>query len=132
MFRRLWLILPILLAAASASPVAATEAHHQNPGGTFLRMPTLTANTTRANGRLGVMTADVTVDVPDEALRARAQLLAPRLRAEFVTLLQRSASGLRPGEPPSPDLLARQFQGTADRMLGRPGARVLLGTVLVN
>lgn len=133
MRRRLSLFLPLLLAAAVAGPAAASEPHRQSSSsGPYLRMQALTANVTRANGRLGVMTADVGIDVPDEALRARTQQLLPRLRAEFVGLMQRSASGLRPGEPPNPDLLSRQFQTTVDRAVGRQGARVLLGTVLVN
>lgn len=123
----------LALASAFAAPAAlASESRRSTGGESYLSFSVLTANVRRPNGRMGVLTCDVGLDVPDAALRERATLLQPRLRAEFVALLQRGASGLRPGEPPDPDQMSRQFQQATDRALGRPGARVLLGTILIN
>jgi hypothetical protein len=77
------------------------------------------------------MTVETGVDVPDAALRTRATQSAPRLRAAYNGVVQRAASALLPGAPPDVDRLARELQSETDRILGRAGARVLLGTVMI-
>ena len=98
---------------------------------TYVRFPTVTASVTRSDGRRGVMTVETGVDVADEALRARAQQSAPRLRAAYNTVVQRAAQALLPGFAPNIDRLAQELQAATDTTLGRPGARLLLGTVMV-
>lgn len=98
---------------------------------TYVRFPTVTANVTRNDGRRGVMTVETGVDVADAALRTRAERSAPRLRAAYNTVVQRSAQALLPGYPPNIDRLAQELQAATDATLGRTGARLLLGTVMV-
>ncbi|WP_125255375.1 Tat pathway signal protein [Brevundimonas fluminis] len=98
---------------------------------TYVRLSTVTANARRAGGGSGVMTVETGVDVPDAALRTRATQSAPRLRAAYNGVVQRAASALLPGAPPDVDRLARELQSETDRILGRAGARVLLGTVMI-
>ncbi|NBB52916.1 Tat pathway signal protein [Rhizobium sp. CRIBSB] len=98
---------------------------------TFVRFPTVTGTVTRSDGRRGVMTVETGVDVTDAALRTRAQQSAPRLRAAYNAVVQRSAAMLLPGTPPDIERLARELQTVTDQTLGRAGARVLLGTVMV-
>ncbi len=97
---------------------------------TYFRLPIVTASILHANGRRGVLSIETGLDVPDAALRTRAQQSAPRLRAAFNTVAQRFANGLRPGMPPDIDQLASALQTAANDALGRSGARVLLGTVM--
>lgn len=98
---------------------------------TFVRFPTVTATVIRTDGRRGVMTVETGVDVPDAALRTRAEQSAPRLRAAYNTVVQRSADILRPGFAPDVERLSRELQAATDATLGRAGARLLLGTVMV-
>ncbi|WP_293497658.1 Tat pathway signal protein [Phenylobacterium sp.] len=128
-----------LAALAAALPVAAKasgggEKSEKKKGGglSYLQLPTLTATIMRVDGRRGVLTVETGIDIPDTALRARAELLAPRFRAGFVQTLQIYASGLDPATPPNADFIARELQRETDRLLGRPGGRLLLGTILVN
>ena len=72
------------------------------------------------------------MDVPNGGLRARVNLAAPRLRAAYVQLLQDYVYSLGPGAPPDPDYLSRALQKITDRVLGQPGAHLLLGAMLVN
>jgi len=128
-------LLVTLLASAVALPVAAwaSEDGEKNAGGGgYLRINTLTAYTTRPGQRRGVMTVDCGLDIPDPALRQRAELVLPRLRAAFVQTVQIYAGGLPAGSPPNPDFLARNLQRSADEVLGKKGARVLMGAILVN
>jgi len=78
------------------------------------------------------MTVECGLDVPDAALRARTELILPRLRAAYVQQVQIYAGGLPSGAPPNSDYSARNLQRVTDQVLGKPGARVLMGAVLIN
>ena len=124
--------------APAALGLLATSAKAASPTGgggasanTYVRYPTITATSARPGGRRGVMTVETGVDVPDEALRLRAEQSGPRLRAAYAVVVQRNASQLLPGAPPNVDQLSRELQTATDRVLGRTGARLLLGTVMI-
>jgi flagellar basal body-associated protein FliL len=73
------------------------------------------------------------MDVPDEALRARVEEIKPRLRDAWLSRLSQYASTtLRQRKPANIDDVSRLLQSTADQTLGKPGSRVLLGSVIVN
>lgn len=132
MQRRLFLLAAGLAAAAPA--VAGASAREKKKGGgfTFMQLPTLTSTVVRRDGRRGVLTVEAGLDVPDPYLRARADDSRPRLRAAYVQMLQTYATGLPPGTPPNPDTIGREMQRETDRVLGKPGARLLLGTIIIN
>lgn len=100
------------------------------PADTFLRLPTTTATVMRANGQRGVLSIEAGVDVADTALRARASRSLPRLRDAWAVEAQRIGQAVRPGAAPDVEALARALQSATDRVLGRAGGRVLLGTVM--
>ena len=121
--------------AVVATAVASTSARASSGGAapsadTYIRLPVITASILQANGRRGVLTIETGVDVPDAALRTRAQQSAPRLRAAYNTAAQTFANGLRPGMPPDIDRLANALQAATNTVMGRPGARLLLGSVM--
>jgi hypothetical protein len=134
MNRRLSLMLAALALALPVAALAAEsgDAKKKTGGESYIQLETLTAYTVKPGGRRGVMTVDCGLDVPDPRLRDRAELLLPRLRAAFVQTVQIYAGGLPGGLPPNPDFLARSLQRSTDEVLGRQGARVLMGAVLVN
>ena len=111
---------------------AHAEERKKGGGETFIQLQTMTATVIRADGRRGVMTVEAGIDVPDAALHTRADQSTPRLRAAFAQVLQIYATGLPGGAVPNADYLERQLQQQTNLVLGRPGARVLLGTVMVN
>lgn len=96
----------------------------------YLPLPTITATVTRPGGRRGVFSVETGVDVADAALRLRAEQSAPRLRAAYAEVCQRTAQAMLPGAPPDILALSRDLQAATDRVLGRAGARLLLGTVM--
>ena len=101
------------------------------PQATYLRLPTITANVRRPGGRAGVMTVETGVDTPDAALRTRVAQSAPRLRAAYAAVVQQSANVLLPGTPPDVERLVAQLQAATNTVMGRAGARLLIGTVMV-
>jgi hypothetical protein len=121
------------LALAAALPALAHADERKKGGGvSFIQMDTLAATILRANGRRGVMTVEVGIDVQDPGLHARALQSVPLLRAAYGELLRTYASGLQPGNLPDADYLSRELQRRTDMALGRPGAVLMLGTILVN
>jgi hypothetical protein len=101
------------------------------PQASYLRLPTITANVRRLGGGRGVMTVETGVDTPDATLRTRVAQSQPRLRAAYAAVVQQAANALLPGAPPDVERLVAQLQAATDRTLGRAGARLLIGTVMV-
>lgn len=122
---------PALVLAASAAPAKASS---EDGGGgsqdTYVRLPMVTASVLRPDGRRGVLSVETGVDVPDATLRTRAQQSLPRLRAAYNAVAQRTANTLRAGAAPDVAMLSRELQTATNSVLGRPGATVLLGTVM--
>ena len=125
------LVLAAALALAFGGTAQAKEAAKQSTA-TYASFDALTATIWRTDGRRGVLTVQGGVDVPDPALRARASASAPLLRDAYISALNVYAQSLVPGSPPDVDQIALRLQRATDTVLRRPGARVLLGTVLVN
>ena len=124
--------LPLLVSFLFARTVRAAD-KKKGGGLSYIQIDPLTATILRGDGRRGVLTVEVGVDVPGNgALHARADASQPRLRAAYLQVLQAYASGLGPGVPPDADYIARQLQQETNRVLGQPGARLLLGTILAN
>ncbi|WP_374598493.1 Tat pathway signal protein [Brevundimonas sp.] len=101
------------------------------PQATFMRLPTITGSVSGASGRRAVMSVEVGLDVQDAALRTRATQSAPRLRAAYNTVVQRVASTTLPGMAPDVERLVAELQAATNATLGRAGARLLIGTVMV-
>ncbi len=129
------LALPPVLAASFTAPgaMAAEKVEKKKGGGeSFLQLPTLTATIWRGDGRRGVLQVDVGLDIPDAGLRQRAGQSVPLLRDAYTRLLLLYAPSIRPGAPPNPDVMGAELQRATDQTLGRPGAKLLLGTILEN
>ena len=120
-----------LFALAVALPATADEKKKAG-GETYIQINTLTGATNKGGGRRGVLTVECGLDIQDKALRERANLSLPRLRAAYVQMVQTYAAGLAPGAPPSADFIGQALQRQTDTILGRSGARMLLGAILVD
>jgi len=130
MERRALLGLAVVATAAASTSARASSGGAAASASTYFALPVVTASILQANGRRGVLTIETGVDVPDAALRTRAQQSAPRLRAAYNTAAQRFANGLRPGVVHDIDQLSAALQAATNATLGRAGARLLLGTVM--
>ena len=120
------------LALAALPALARADERKKGGGENFIQFDTLSATILRANGRRGVITVEVGIDVPDAGLHTRAVQSTPLLRAAYSEILRTYSAGLQPGVLPNADYLSRELQRQTDMALGRPGAVLLLGTILVN
>lgn len=130
----------LLLASALLVPALAAGEAHASSGGkerkkgggeNFVQIPTLTASVQKPAGRRGVLTVESGVDAGNPARHARVVALQPRLRDGYNTYLSRFAAALRPGFAPDADQLSRELQKITDRVMGAPGCKLLLGTILL-
>ncbi|HVI31820.1 Tat pathway signal protein [Phenylobacterium sp.] len=125
----------VLAAAAPATAMAssAPEGEKKRAGGaSYIVIQTLAATTNKGGGRRGVLTVECGLDVPDAALRGRVEQSLPRLRAAYYQTVQTYAAGLPPATAPNADFLAQNLQRQTDAIVGKPGAKLLLGAILVN
>jgi flagellar basal body-associated protein FliL len=126
-------VLGVAIAMAAGAALASEGGEKKKGGGqSYIQLPALTSSITRANGGRGVLTVEVGLDIPDGKLRDRAAASTPRLRDAYVSILQTYASTLAPAAPPNPDYIAQALQRSTDKVLARPGAKLLLGSVMVN
>jgi hypothetical protein len=133
MNRRGLIVAGLVGALAPGASLAQEKATHKKGGGlSYIQLDTISATIVRPNGRRGVMTVECGIDVADAGLHARAMQSTPVLRAAFSEVLRTYASGLPSGAPPNADYLSLALQRQTDTVLGRPGAKLLLGTILVN
>jgi flagellar basal body-associated protein FliL len=80
----------------------------------------------------GKMSVSFGMDVPDEALRTKAEEWMPRLQDAWLTHLNRyAATALKPHRSADIPAIANLLQATADRVLGKPGSKVLLASVII-
>ena len=131
MDRRLALAAALALLPAVAS-ASGGEEKKKGGGATFLQIKAIVATIIHRDGTRGVITVECGVDVQDEKLRALASASQPRLRAAFAGWVQSYASGLPASGVPDADYISRQLQQITDSTLGKKGAKLLLGTILVN
>jgi flagellar basal body-associated protein FliL len=138
-------LIALLLLAGSAAPAAASgsgsaASSEQAPASrqerltsaeSFIPMPTLSAGVLQRQASLGTIVVDMGLDIPDETLRRRAQLNAPRIRDALRTALATySSTYYRDRTAPDPATLTRLLQTSVDRVLGAQGARVLLVNII--
>ena len=114
---------------APAAAQAAGDTKNKSP---YVQLPSVASSLVMANGRHGVLTVELGLDTTDMALRDRILLSQPILRDAYVLVLQPYAYSIAPGAPPNADYIAMTLQHETDRVLGRKGARLLVGSILVN
>ena len=124
-------VIALAAAPAQASASGSSEGGAPAPKASYNSLGTLTATIIRPDGRRGVMSVEVGLDIPDPALNAQAALEGPRLRAAFNTVVQIIGEATLPGAPPDVDRLHHDLQVATFRILKKTGASVLMGTVMV-
>ena len=98
----------------------------------YMTLKSVTVSISRQDGRHGVLTVETGIDIPNPALRDKADLYLPLLNSAFVSALQPYALSLSPGQPPNADYISMVLQRATDQVLGRRGAKLLLGSILLN
>ena len=121
------------LALVCTPGLALAAAERKKGGGlSYIQFNTLTVTVRRADGGRGVLSIESGVDVADPGLHTRADQSKPILRDAYMRWLTSYGLSLPPGAPPNLDEMRGELQRITDRTLGKPGAKVLVGSVMVN
>jgi flagellar basal body-associated protein FliL len=80
----------------------------------------------------GLLLVELGLDVPDVKLRERVNQSLPNLRDAYVrSLLTYAATSVRAWRQPNVEDIAIRMQAITDRVMGRPGARVLMAQTAI-
>lgn len=112
--------------------VASSSSSGSSSKASYIAIPPASGVIPRRDGRRSILSVELGLDVPESALRERVTLSRPRLSAAYNEVVRTTASRMLPGTPPDIDAIGRALQAATDRVLGRAGAKLLLGTVVVN
>ena len=134
MDRRQLLLTALTASVGLCAPLQAAMASEKKSeagNASFVALSPATGVIPRRDGRRSTLTVEIGIDVPDRELRERAVLSRPRLTAAHNEVVRTAARSLLPGRVPDIEALGRSLQTATDAVLGRPGATLLLGSVIV-
>ena len=118
------------LLALGASSSLATEAPAQRKttqSESYVPLDPMYATILEGSRPRGLLMVELGLDVPDAALRAKVSHALPTLRDTYVRLLiAYGSTAVRAFRQPSVDDIAQRMQAATDRLMGGPGAKVLM------
>ena len=80
----------------------------------------------------GLLMVELGLDIPDNAMRARVSHALPALRDAYVrSLMAYGATAVRAWRQPNVEDIADRMQTVTDRLLGEPGAKVLMAQTAI-
>lgn len=115
-----------------ASSALASEPKKKGGGEGYTQFKTINTFTAASRRRHGTMSVDMGLYSDDPKLVDQIKLFQPRLQDAYLSRLQVYASTLNSTSVVDTDFVVMQLQSATDTILGRKGAKVLLGTILLN
>jgi hypothetical protein len=130
-------LLTVLLGAslstlASAPAFANSEPKKKGGGVGYTQFATISVFTDAGKRKHGTMSVDMGLYSEDEKLVAQIKLNQPRLQDAYLSRLQSYAGTLNSRSLVDTGFITTQLQTATDAILGRKGAQVLLGSILLN
>ncbi len=113
--------------AATASEAPAPAQRKTTQSESYVVIDPMYATIIEGNKPRGLLMVELGLDVPDAALRERVNHALPALRDAYVrSLIAYGATAVRAWRQPSVDDIAERMQAVTDRLVGGPGAKVLM------
>lgn len=116
-------------AVAGGKPAADKK---KGGGASFIQMSAIAVFVPSGGYRNGTLTLELGLDVPDEKLRTKVSTYIPRLRDAYVTRLQSYAITLAGSRLVDTEYIRNELQVITDTQLKASGAKLLLGSIMVN
>ncbi len=119
---------------AGVVPATARAAEDKKKGGgvNYTQVPMITVFTQAGSYHHGTMSVEVGLYADDPKMTAKVALYMPRLQDAYVSRLQAYAANLNARSLVDTDYLSAQLQAATNQILGQTGARVLLGSIMLN
>ncbi len=115
-----------------SSLAVASEAKKKGGGEGYTQFPTISVFTQAGRRTHGTLSVDMGLYCADPKFSDTIKLYMPRLRDAYLLRLQNYAGGLSASSLVDTDYISSQLQSATDQVLGRQGAKVLLGAILLN
>src|SRR5262245_52690904 len=116
-----------LLAFGSAQASEAPAQRKTTQSESYVIIDPMYATILEGSKPRGLLMIELGLDVPDTAMRARVNHALPALRDAYVrTLIAYGATAVRAWRQPDVDDIATRMQTVTDRLMGGPGAKVLM------
>ena len=131
MIRRQFLILTALSGLITPAALA-SEPKKKGGGEGYTQFKTINVFTQASRRRHGTLSVDMGLYSENAKLVEQIKLYQPRLQDAYVARLQAYAGTLNSNALVDTGFIAMQLQSATDAILGRAGAKVLLGTILLN
>ena len=113
--------------AANASEAPAPAQRKTTQSESYIVIDPMYATIIEGNKPRGLLMVELGLDIPDAALRERVNHALPALRDAYVrSLIAYGATAVRAWRQPSVDDIAERMQAVTDRLVGGPGAKVLM------
>ena len=118
--------------AAQAMEAPAPAQRKTTQSESFVALDPMYATILEGSRPRGLLMIELGLDVPDAAMRARVSHALPTLRDAYVrSLMAYGATAVRAWRQPSVDDIADRMQAITDRMMGGPGAKVLMAQTAI-
>ena len=115
---------------ASEAPAPAQRKTTQSES--YVVIDPMYATIIEGNKPRGLIMVELGLDVPDTALRERVNRALPALRDAYVrSLMAYGATAVRAWRQPSVDDIAERMQAITDKLVGGPGAKVLMAQTAI-
>ena len=122
-------------AVAAPPPAQSDDNRHRNltSSDSYMPLPPLTATVQAQRRARGLLQIEAGLEVEDAELRRHIDRLMPRLRNAYVSALTMyTGMYYQYGDVPDADRIAAMLQEATDMTLGREGAEVLLGMIIIH
>jgi flagellar basal body-associated protein FliL len=118
--------------ARAAEPSSPSAQHKTTQSESYVIVEPLYASILDGARSHGLLLVELGLDVPDEKLRDKVNQSLPMLRDAYVrSLLTYAATSVRAWRQPNVEDIATRMQAITDRVMGQPGARVLMAQTAI-
>jgi hypothetical protein len=125
--------LGIVTSGALVAPCAhAAEEKKKGGGKGYTQFPMITVFTQAHATHHGTMSVDMGLYTDDAKLQDQIKTYMPRLQDAYLSRLQGYANAMSANSLADSDFVSLQLQQATDKVLGHTGAKVLLGSILLN
>jgi hypothetical protein len=128
-------VLALALLSVGATGAQASEAAAQRKttqSESFVPIDPMYATILEGSKPRGLLMIELGLDVPDETVRARVTHALPALRDAYVrSLMAYGATAVRVWRQPNVEDIAGRMQTITDRLMGGPGAKVLMAQTAI-
>ena len=128
-------VVALALVSTGATGALASEAPAQRKttqSESFVPIDPMYATILEGSKPRGLLMIEFGLDIPDAAMRARVSHALPALRDAYVrSLMAYGSTAVRAWRQPNVDDIATRMQTITDRLMGGPGAKVLMAQTAI-